>query len=97
MLKPKPCQQLVAHGLALSVGSAVCLAFAVPAATSSYSSGSHELLVVLASIAFISGLGFLFAGINRASAGIDYLVAVASSSTHPDAASEARMGEDPPT
>lgn len=97
MPKPKPCQQLVAYGLALSVSGAVCLAFTVPPARSSYSSGSYELLVMLGAIALIAGLGFLFAGINRASAGIDYLVAGDASRARDDAVDKVRVGEDQST
>lgn len=97
MLKPKPCQQLVMYGLALSVGGAVCLALTVPAASSSYSNGSYELLVVLGAIALTAGLGFLFTGINRASAGIDYLVAGDARRAQNSEADKVGVGEDQPT
>lgn len=84
MKKPSRCQQLVSFGLVLLLIGAIGLASSIPAALSVYSGGALEGLALLSAAALIGGLVFLLVGISRATAAIDYLVAISEAPESPE-------------
>lgn len=81
--KPKPSQGLVVTGILLQFLGTVIFSIALPASFNRYSGGQAIFWVFFGAILLLIGLIILLKGIARATAGIDYLVSIASTVVTP--------------